>query len=222
MFSRRSSFKSTDGDYQPEYIGLASWPELQTTHAAITLLRPKQPLDARRMKLRRAEATAVARYLWQQVNDGACEWSDVGVAVPELHGRRGIWRRSQEQGVPFRIIAEKATINGRNPDAVIALVVPRQSRGQTHLVGNASLPLFGWADELVFLTSRRRAGTIWPRQRGTQPKQVKQTFATPARVAARAGMILQSRVTRTVFARTRFAKRFRGGQPAGRNVSPIY
>jgi ATP-dependent helicase/nuclease subunit A len=52
--------KSKDGDYQPEYIALASWPKLQTTNAAVTLLRPKQLVKAGVDELRRAEATAVA------------------------------------------------------------------------------------------------------------------------------------------------------------------
>jgi ATP-dependent helicase/nuclease subunit A len=208
--------KSTDGDYQPEYIGLASWPELQTTHAAITLLRPKQPLDAKTDELRRAEATAVARYLWQQVNDGACEWSDVALLFRSFTAVEAYGDVLQEQGVPFRIIGGKGYYQRQEIQTLSSLLSCLDNPAdKLNLVATLRSPLFGWADELVFLTSATQGLDYLAETARDAAEQVKQTFALLRELhACRHDSSVAGYVER-VFARTRICEAFFACQPDG-------
>ena len=169
--------KSTDGDYRPEYITLASWPELQTTNPTVTLLRPKQALKASADELRRAEALAVARYLQQQVGAGAYEWGDVALLFRSFTGVETYGDVLQEQGVPFRIIGGKGYYQRQEIQTLSSLLSCLDNPAdKLNLVATLRSPLFGWADESVFFMSESQGWIIW-RGGPDAREQVKQTFA---------------------------------------------
>jgi ATP-dependent helicase/nuclease subunit A len=208
--------KSTDGDYQPEYIALASWPGLQTTKAAVTLLRPKQLLKASAGELRRAEATAVARYLRQQVDSGACEWGDVALLFRSFTGVETYGDVLQEHGVPFRIIGGRSYYQRQEIQTLSSLLSCLDNPAdKLNLVATLRSPLFGWADELVFLTSATQGLDYLAEASPDAAEQVKQTFALLRELhlcrhdSSVAGYIEH------VFTRTRICEAFFACQPDG-------
>ncbi len=208
--------KSTDGDYQPEYIGLASWPELQTANATVTLLRPKQALKASADELRRTEATAVARYLQQQVSNGAYEWGDVALLFRSFTGVETYGDVLQEQGVPFRIIGGKGYYQRQEIQTLSSLLSCLDNpTDKLNLVATLRSPLFGWADELVFLISATPGLDYLAETAPDAPEQVKQTFALLRELhACRHDSSVAGYVDR-VFARTRICEAFFASQPDG-------
>ena len=208
--------KSTDGDYQPEYIGLASWPELQTTHAAVTLLRPKQLLKASADELRRTEATAVARYLQQQVSGGVCEWGDVALLFRSFTGVETYGDVLQEHGVPFRIIGGKGYYQRQEIQTLSSLLSCLDNPAdKLNLVATLRSPLFGWADELVFLTSATQGLDYLAEVAPDTTEQMKQTLALLRELhVCRHDSSVAGYVER-VFARTRICEAFFACQPDG-------
>ena len=208
--------KSTDGDYQPEYIGLASWPELQTTHAAVTLLRPKQPLDAKADELRRTEAATVARYLRQQVSSGTCEWGDVALLFRSFTGVETYGDMLQEHGVPFRIIGGKGYYQRQEIQTLSSLLSCLDNPAdKLNLVATLRSPLFGWADELVFLTSATQGLDYLAEAAPDAAEQVKQTFALLRELhVCRHDSSVAGYIER-VFACTRICEAFFACQPDG-------
>jgi ATP-dependent helicase/nuclease subunit A len=208
--------KSTDGDYQPEYIGLASWPHLQTTHATVTLLRPNQPLKAGADELRRAEAAAVARYLRQQVGSGACEWGDVALLFRSFTGVETYGDVLQEHGVPFRVIGGRGYYQRQEIQTLSSLLSCLDNPvDRLNLVATLRSPLFGWADEVVFLTSATQGLDYLAEAAPDATEQVKQTFALLRDLhAGRHGSSVAGYIEH-VFARTRICEAFFACQPDG-------
>ncbi|HXI85646.1 MAG TPA: UvrD-helicase domain-containing protein [Verrucomicrobiae bacterium] len=208
--------KSTDGDYQPEYIGLASWPKLQTTDAAVTLLRPKQLLKASAEELRKVEAATVARYLRQQVDSGSCEWGDVALLFRSFTGVETYGEVLQEQGVPFRVIGGKGYYQRQEIQTLSSLLSCLDNPAdKLNLVATLRSPLFGWADELVFLTSATQGMDYLAETATDATEQVKQTFALLRELhGCRHDSSVAGYVER-VFARTRICEAFFACQPDG-------
>ena len=148
--------KSEDGNYQPEYIALKPRPDLKTTEAAVTLLRPKQFLKATADELRRVEAAAVASYLHQQVATGACQWGDVALLFRSFTGVETYSDVLHEHGVPFRVIGGKGYYQRQEIQTLSSLLSCLDNPAdKLNLVATLRSPLFGWADELVFLISQK-------------------------------------------------------------------
>lgn len=208
--------KSTDGDYQPEYIALAARPELQTTHAAVTLLRPKQPLDGPVDELRRAEAMAVARYLRQQVMNGAWQWKDVALLFRSFTGVETYSDVLQEWGVPFRIIGGKGYYQRQEIQTLSSLLSCLDNpTDKLSLVAVLRSPLFGWADELVFLVSETTELNYLTAVAPDAPEQAKQTFALLREMhECRHGFSVAGYVD-YVFARSRICEAHFASQPDG-------
>jgi ATP-dependent exoDNAse (exonuclease V) beta subunit len=208
--------KSTDGDYQPEYIALASWPGLQTATAAVTLLRPKQLLKASAGELRHTEATAVARYLRQQVDSGACEWGDVALLFRSFTGVETYGDVLQEHGVPFRIIGGRGYYQRQEIQTLSSLLSCLDNpTDKLNLVATLRSPLFGWADELVFLVSATQGLNYLDEMAADATEQMKRTFSLLRELhlcrhdSSVAGYIEH------VFARTRICEAFFACQPDG-------
>ena len=210
--------KSTDGDYQPEYILLASWPKLQTTNAAVTLLRPKQPLDAKTKtgELRRAEATAVARYLCQQVESGAYKWGDVALLFRSFTGVETYADVLREHGAPFHIIGGRGYYQRQEIQTLSSLLSCLDNPAdKLNLVATLRSPLFGWADELVFLISVMQGLDYLGEVAPDAGEQVKQTFAVLRELHGCRHNSSVAGYIEHVFARARICEAFFAGQPDG-------
>jgi ATP-dependent helicase/nuclease subunit A len=208
--------KSTDGDYQPEYIALASWPGLQTTTAAVTLLRPKQLLKASAGELRRTEATAVARYLRQQIYSGAFEWGDVALLFRSFTGVETYGDVLQEYGVPFRIIGGRGYYQRQEIQTLSSLLSCLDNPAdKLNLVATLRSPLFGWADELVFLISATQGLDYLGEVATDTAEQVKQTFALLRELHLRRHDSSVAGYIEYVFARTRICEGCFACQPDG-------
>ncbi len=208
--------KSTDGDYQPEYISLASWPKLQTSDAAVTLLRPKELIKRDVGELRRAEATAVAHYLRQQVDSGACEWGDVALLFRSFTGVETYGDVLQEHGVPFRIIGGKGYYQRQEIQTLSSLLSCLDNPAdKLNLVATLRSPLFGWTDETVFLTSARQGLDYLVEPPADAAEQVKQTFALLRELHTGRHNSSVAGYVEHVFARTRICEAFFACQPDG-------
>ena len=208
--------KSEDGDYQPEYIGLASWPDLQTDRASVTLLRPNQALVAKADELRRAEAAVVARYLRQQVNNGAFKWGDIALLFRSFTGVETYCDVLQEQGVPFHVIGGKGYYQRQEIQTLSSLLSCLDNPAdKLNLVATLRSPLFGWADELVFLASESQGLNYLVAVGPNAPEKVKQTFSLLRELHdCRHDSSVAGYVER-VFARTRICEAFFACQPDG-------
>ncbi len=208
--------KSKDGDYQPEYIGLASWPKLRITEAAVTLLRPKEWVKRDVGELRRAEATAVARYLRQQVDSGTCEWGDVALLFRSFTGVETYGDVLQEHGVPFRIIGGRGYYQRQEIQTLSSLLSCLDNPAdKLSLVATLRSPLFGWADELVFLTSTTQGLDYLVEPTANAAEQVKQTFTLLRELHAGRHDTSVAGYVEHVFARTRICEAFFACQPDG-------
>jgi ATP-dependent helicase/nuclease subunit A len=169
--------QSKDGHYQPEYIPLKAQLGHKTVEAAVTLLRPKQPLKGTANELRRAEAAAVARYLRQQVATGAHQWNDMALLFRAYTGVETYSDVLHEQGVPFRVIGGKGYYQRQEIQTLSCLLScldnPTDKLG---LIATLRSQLFGWADELVFLVSQKMRLDYLGEVGSDLPDQVKSTF----------------------------------------------
>jgi ATP-dependent helicase/nuclease subunit A len=208
--------KSADGDYQPEYIALASWPKLQTERPAVTLLRPIQPVDATPDELRRVEAAAVARYLLQQVDSDACRWGDVALLFRSFTGVETYGDVLREHGVPFRVVGGRGYYQRQEIQTLSSLLSCLDNPAdKLNLVATLRSPLFGWADELVFLVSESIRLDYLAVVTPDSPEQVKQTFALLRELhECRHDFSVAGYVER-VLARTRMCEAFYASQPDG-------
>jgi len=208
--------KSADGDYQPEYIALKPWPKLRTTRAAVTLLRPKEPLEVSADELRRAEATAVARYLWQQVRNGACRWGEVALLFRSFTGVDTFADVMQQHGVPFRVIGGKGYYLREEIQTLSSLLSCLDNPAdKLSLVATLRSPLFGWPDELIFLTSETVGLSYLQGPAADVADQVKQTFELLHELHAQRHALSVAGHVEHVFARTRICEAFFASQPDG-------
>ncbi len=208
--------KSVDGDYQPEYIPLAPRPELQTSQTAVTLLRPKQPLAGTADELRRAEAASVARYLKQQVASGACQWGEVALLFRSFTGVEAYGDVLQEHGVPFRVVGGKSYYQRQEIQTLSSLLSCLDNPAdRLNLVATLRSPLFGWADEQVFLASESTRLSYLGTLASDAPEQARLTFALLRELhESRHGFSVAGYVEH-VFARTRICEAFFVSQPDG-------
>jgi ATP-dependent exoDNAse (exonuclease V) beta subunit len=208
--------QSKDGHYQPEYIPLKAWPKLKTAEAAVTLLRPKQPLKGTVDELRRAEATAVARYLRQQVATGAHQWGDMALLFRAYTGVETYSDVLHEHGVPFRVVGGKGYYQREEIQTLSSLLSCLDNPSdKLDLIASLRSLLFGWADELVFLVSQKMRldylGAIAP----DLPEQVKSTFALLRELHESRHDCSVAGYVEHVLARARACEAFFASQPDG-------
>ena len=208
--------KSTDGDYQPEYIPLAPWPKLQTERPAVTLLRPAQLLDATADELRRAEAAAVARYLRQQVGSGACEWGDVALLFRSFTGVETYGDVLQEYGIPFHVIGGRGYYQRQEIQTLSSLLSCLDNpTDKLNFLATLRSPLFGWADELVFLISESTQLNYLTALPPDAPEQAEQTFTLLRELHEGRHNFSAAGYVEHIFARTRICEAFFAGQSDG-------
>ena len=208
--------KSEGGDYQPEYVALEPKPELRTTETTVTLLRPKEFAEASVDELRRAEAGAVARYLRQQVASGAYHWGDVALLFRSFTGVEIYGDVLQEQGVPFRVIGGKGYYQRQEIQTLSSLLSCLDNpTDKLNLVATLRSPLFGWADELVFLISEASGLNYLTPTASSAPEQATQTFALLRELHERRHEFSVAGYVEHVFARSRICEAFFASQPDG-------
>jgi ATP-dependent helicase/nuclease subunit A len=208
--------KSEGGDYQPEYVALEPKPELRTTEATVTLLRPKEFVQASVDEVRSAEAAAIARYVRQQVTSGACRWGDVALLFRSFRGVELYGDVLQEHGVPFRVIGGKGYYQRQEIQTLSSLLSCLDNpTDKLNLVATLRSPLFGWADELVFLMSETSGLNYLAPTAPDAPAQATQTFALLRELHdSRHGFSVAGYVEH-VFARSRICEAFFASQPDG-------
>lgn len=208
--------KSADGDYQPEYIPLAPSAKLRTKQAAVTLLRPKQLLKASVEDLRRVEATAIARYLRHQVASGTCKWSDVALLFRSFTGIETYGDVLQQHGIPFRVIGGKSYYQRQEIQTLSSLLSCLDNPAdKLNLVAVLRSPLFGWADEQIFLTSETNGLDYLKAPASSTPEQVQQTFALLRELHGCRHDFSVAGYVEHVFARARICEAFFASQPDG-------
>ena len=208
--------ESAYGDYQPEYIALAPRPELQTSQAAVTLLRPRQPLDTTADEMRRAEAAAVARYLGHQVASGACQWGDVALLFRSFTGVETYGDVLQEHGVPFRVIGGKGYYQRQEIQTLSSLLSCLDNPAdKLNLVATLRSPLFGWTDEWVFLTSESTRLNYLAALASDAPEHARLAFALLCELHESRHNVSVAGYVEHVFARTRICEAFFASQPDG-------
>jgi ATP-dependent helicase/nuclease subunit A len=208
--------KSEDGDYQPEYIPLAPSAKLRTERAAVTLLRPKQLLKASAEELRRAEAAAIAQYLRQQVASGSFQWGDIALLFRSFTGIETYGDVLQQHGVPFRVIGGKGYYQRQEIETLSSLLSCLDNPADMlNLVAVLRSPLFGWADELVFLTSETSGLDYLKTPAATAPEQVQHTFALLRELHGCRHNFSVAGCVERVYARARICEAFFASQPDG-------
>ena len=208
--------KSGDGDYQPEYIPLAPSAKLRTDQALVTLLRPKEFVKASAEELRRAEATAIARYLRQQVASGICKWGDVALLFRSFTGIETYGDVLQQHGVPFRVIGGKSYYQRQEIQTLSSLLSCLDNPAdKLNLVAVLRSPLFGWADEQIFLTSETNGLDYLKAPASRAPEQVQQTFALLRELHGCRRDFSVAGYVEHAFARTRICEAFFASQPDG-------
>ena len=208
--------KPKNGNYQPEYVVLKPRPDLKTTEAAVTLLRPKQFLKTTADELRRAEAAAVARYLHQQVATGARQWGDVALLFRSFTGVETYSDVLRERGVPFRVIGGKGYYQRQEIQTLSSLLSCLDNPAdKLNLVATLRSPLFGWADELVFLISQKTKLDYLADVPADMPEQARSTFSLLRELHnCRHDFSVPGYVDH-VFARVRICEAFFASQPDG-------
>lgn len=208
--------KPKDGDYQPDYIALKPRPDLSTTEAAVTLLRPNHLLKATADELRRLEAGAVARYLHQQVASGACQWGDVALLFRSFTGVETYGDVLHEHGVPFRVIGGKGYYQRQEIQTLSSLLSCLDNPAdKLNLVATLRSPLFGWSDELVFLISEGTKLDYLVDVPANLPEQARSTFTLLRELHNRRHDFSVSGYIDYVFSRVRICEAFFAGQPDG-------
>lgn len=137
-------------DFQPEYIELSPW---HPPAGQVALLRPQAwPAKQSIAATRTAEATAIARYLRQQVATQACRWGEVALLFRSFTGIEQFADVFNAEGVPFRIVGGKGYYQRQEIQTLIALLCCLDNPSDTlNLVAVLRSPLFGWADDEIFL-----------------------------------------------------------------------
>jgi len=208
--------KPEHGNYQPEYIALQPRPDLKTTEAAVTLLRPKQFFKTTADELRRVEAAAVARYLHQQVATGACQWGDVALLFRSFTGVETYSDVLQEHGVPCRVIGGKGYYQRQEIQTLSSLLSCLDNPAdKLNLVATLRSPLFGWPDELVFLISQKTKLDYLVDVPADMPEQAGSTFTLLRELHSRRHDFSVPGYIDHVFARVRICEAFFASQPGG-------
>jgi ATP-dependent helicase/nuclease subunit A len=208
--------KSEDGHYQPEYTALEARPDLRTTEPGVTLLLPKQPIEASADELRRVEAAAVACYLRQQEADGKCEWRDIALLFRSFTGVATYGDVLQECGVPFHIIGGKGYYQRDEIQTLSALLSCLDNPAdKLHLVATLRSPVFGWPDEMVFLISETTGLNYLAATAPDAPRQAQETFDLLRKLHACRHNFSVAGYVEHVFARSRINEAFFASQPDG-------
>ena len=147
--------RSTDGDYQPDYIELAAAPHLETNEPRVTLLRPGKIEKKHADETRGDEAEAIARYLAAEQKAKRLRWSDTAMLFRSFTGLEWYANALVAHGIPFRIVGGKGYYQRQEIETLIALLCCLDNPDdRLHLVAALRSPLFGWTDEQVFLVSQ--------------------------------------------------------------------
>ena len=146
--------RSTDGDYQPDYIPLVPAPHLRTTEPRVTLLRPDKVEKKSADETRRDEAEAIAGYLAAEQAAKRLCWADVVMLFRSFTGLDWYTEALVAHDVPFRIVGGRGYYQRQEIETLIALLYCLDNPAdQLHLVAVLRSPLFGWTDEQVFLAT---------------------------------------------------------------------
>jgi ATP-dependent helicase/nuclease subunit A len=145
--------KPDDGDYQPDYIPLEPSEKFVTKSKTVTLLRPKQPLDDNKIgAAREAEASAIANFLKQNVESGEFSWKDAVILLRSFAALDTFTDTLVQFGVPFGVVGGKNFYVREEIQTLASLLSCLDNPADTlDLVAVLRSPLFGWADELIFL-----------------------------------------------------------------------
>jgi ATP-dependent helicase/nuclease subunit A len=147
--------RSTDGDYQPDYIALAAAPHLKANEPRVTLLRPDKIEKKLADETRRDEADAIARYLAAEQKAKRLRWADAVMLFRSFTGLQWYTDALVARDIPFRVIGGRGYYQRQEIETLIALLYCLDNPAdQLHLVAVLRSPLFGWTDEQVFLASQ--------------------------------------------------------------------
>ena len=147
--------RSTDGDYQPDYIALAAAPHRKVNEPRVTLLRPEKAEKKSADETRRDEAGAIARLSGHGTEGKTIALGGHGDVVSQLHGPGLVHGRVGDTRNPFRVVGGKGYYQRQEIETLIALLYCLDNPGDhLHLVAALRLPVFGWTDEQVFLASQ--------------------------------------------------------------------
>jgi ATP-dependent helicase/nuclease subunit A len=208
--------KSKDGDYQPGYIELKSWRKPSQAGASVTLLRPRQLLKVSAEELRQTEATAIAHYLRQQVTSGSFRWGDVALLFRSFTGIETYGDVLQQHGVPFRVIGGKGYYQRQEIQTLSSLLSCLDNPAdKLNLVAVLRSPLFGWADEQIFLTSQANGLDYLKAPASGTPEHVQQTFALLRELHGCRHDFSVAGYVESVFTRSRICEAFFASQPDG-------
>lgn len=171
--------KPGDGDYQPGYIPLAASEGLRTDEARVTVLRPKQLEEKIPIaEARRAEATAIARYLKEQTAAGTFRCGDVAVLLRSFTAVEVFCDALLEHGLPYRVLGGKGYYQRQEIQTLSSLLCCLDNPAdKLNLIAVLRSPLFGWTDELIFVTSAGAGLDYLRAAEEKEPPQVRQSFA---------------------------------------------
>jgi len=147
--------RSTDGDYQPDYIALAAAPRLKVDEPRVTLLRPDKIEKKLADETRRDEAAAIAHYLAAEQKAERLCWADAVMLFRSFTGLQWYTDALVARGIPFRVVGGRGYYQRHEIETLIALLYCLDNPAdRLHLVAVLRSPLFGWTDEQVFLASQ--------------------------------------------------------------------
>jgi ATP-dependent helicase/nuclease subunit A len=150
------------------------------------------------------------------VASGACHWGDVALLFRSFTGVETYGDVLQEHGVPFRVIGGKGYYQRQEIQTLSSLLSCLDNPAdKLNLVAALRSPLFGWADEWVFLASESTRLNYLGALASDMPEQARLTFALLRELhESRHGFSVAGYVEH-VFARTRICEAFFASQPDG-------
>ena len=152
---RKLIVRSTDGDYQPDYIELAAAPHLKASEPRVTVLRPDTIEKKSADETRRDEAEAIARYLAMERKAERLRWADAVMLFRSFTGLEWYTDALVAHGIPFRVVGGRGYYQRQEIETLIALLCCLDNPAdRLHLVAALRSPLFGWTDEQIFLASQ--------------------------------------------------------------------
>lgn len=142
-----------DGDYQPGYMALQ--PTRRATEPRVTVLKPETIPDKQSAEeTRRAEATALARYLRQQVEANTFQWGDMALLFRSFTGLDIYTEVFLDHGLPFRVLGGRGFYQRQEIQTLISLLSCLDNpNDKLHLVAVLRSPLVGWTDEQLLLAA---------------------------------------------------------------------
>jgi ATP-dependent helicase/nuclease subunit A len=170
--------KSRDGDYQPDYIALAPDTKRKTDTAAVTLLRPRQWSEDKSLdEVRQAEAAVIARYLRQQVDEGAFRWGDVAMLFRSFTAVETYAEALQQASVPFRVIGGKNYYQRQEIQTLASLLCCLDNPAdKLNLIATLRSLVCGWTDDLIFFKSATTGLNYLRDVSAEEDQQVRDTF----------------------------------------------